>query len=166
MKLKYGDATCVPYERPHFLPLGRSNIQTMEINIRSDTDDLGLFESRKLIVTLTHWIPTFKGGARQHAYGIGNIFKGLTRTFAPVVNKGLFHLGKQVIESGVQILDDISRGEDVKVTIKRRTIEGAKKMGKKSINRPPARKTVSRKQTFTGTRHTANKMKRVSTKIL
>ena len=52
MKLKYGDATCVPYERPHFLPLGRSNIQTMEINIRSDTDDLGLFESRKLIVTL------------------------------------------------------------------------------------------------------------------
>ena len=75
-------------------------------------------------------------------------------------------MGKQVIESGVQILDDISRGEDVKVTIKRRTIEGAKKMGKKSINRPPARKTASRKQTFTGTRHTANKMKRVSTKIL
>ena len=110
-----------------------------------------------------HQLPTFKGAACQKGYGIGSAFIGLTRAFALVVNKGLRPV---VFESGVQILDDVSRGEDVKVASKRHIIEGAKKMGKKSINRPSARTTVSRKRTLTGTRHTANKKEIESTKIL
>ena len=43
------------------------------------------------------------------------------------------NLGKQALKSGIQALDDISRGEDVKLVIKRRAVEGVKKMGKKSI---------------------------------
>ena len=35
VKLRYGD-TCVIYEQPQFLPLCRSNIQTVEIDIKSD----------------------------------------------------------------------------------------------------------------------------------
>ena len=88
----------------------------------------------------------------QRSYGIGSIFKGGgggARTFAPVVNKSLLNLGKQVLQSGVQVLDDVSREEDVKVAIKRRAVEGAKRMGNKSINRAPTRKTVSRKRTVT-----------------
>ena len=72
-KLRYGDATCVPYEQPQFLLLGRSNIQTMEINIRSDTGDLGSFESGKLIVTLVcrrkslfHWCINYQHSKEQH----------------------------------------------------------------------------------------------------
>ena len=52
VKSRYGDTTCVTYEQPQFLPLSRSIIQTMEINIRSDTDELVSFESEKSIVTL------------------------------------------------------------------------------------------------------------------
>ena len=52
VKLKYGDTTCVTYEQLQFLPLSRSNIQTIEINIRSDTGELVSFESGKSIVTL------------------------------------------------------------------------------------------------------------------
>ena len=74
---------------------------------------------------------------------------GGARTFAPGVNKSLLNLGKQVLQSGVQVLDDVSREEDVKVAIKRRAVEGAKRMGNKSINRAPTRKTVSRKRTVT-----------------
>lgn len=59
--------------------------------------------------------------------------KGLTRTFAPVVKNVLLNLGKQALKSGIQALDHISRGEDVKLVIKRRAVEGVKKMGKKSI---------------------------------
>ena len=73
-------------------------------------------------------LPTFKGAAaRQRGYGIGGIFRGLKRTFEAVVKKGLKNLGK-----------------DVKVAIKRRAVEGARKMGKNSIIRAPARKTASR----------------------
>ena len=88
----------------------------------------------------------------QRSYGIGSIFKGGgggPRTFATVVNKSLLSLGKQVLQSGVQVLDDVSREEDVKVAIKRRAVEGTKRMGNKSINRAPTRKTVSRKRTVT-----------------
>ena len=62
-----------------------------------------------------------------------------------MVKKELLNLGEQALESGVQVLDDASPGEDVKVVIKRCAVEGPKKKGKKSINKAPAKKTVSRK---------------------
>ena len=58
---------------------------------------------------------------------------------------GLLNLGKQALQSGVQVLDDFSRGKDVKAAVKRRAVEGAKKMGKKGISRAPTKKTASRK---------------------
>ena len=51
----------------------------------------------------------FKGAVRQRGYGISGIFKGLTRTFAPVVKKGLLNLGKQALQSRVQLLDDVNQ---------------------------------------------------------
>ena len=67
-------------------------------------------------------LSAFKGSACQRGYGIGGFLKGLTRTFAAAVKKGLLNVGKQALQSGVQVLDDVSRGEDVKMAIKRRTI--------------------------------------------
>ena len=111
-------------------------------------------------------LPAFKGTVRQRDYVIGGIFNGLTRMFAPFVTKVLLNLGKQALQSVVQVLDDVSRGEDLKVAIKRHAVEGAKKMGKKSLSRAPARKTISRKQTITESRLTATKKKRASADLL
>ena len=86
-------------------------------------------------------LPAFKGASRQGGYDIGCILKRLRRTFVLVVKKSLLSMGKQVLQSGVQVLDEISRGEDGKVAIKRRAVEEAKKMGKRRINRAPTRKT-------------------------
>ena len=93
-------------------------------------------------------LPAFKGAARQTGYGIGGIFKELTRTFTFVVKKGLLNLGKQALQSGVQVLDNVSRKKNVNVAVKRRAVEGAKKMGKKSISRARTRKTASHKRTY------------------
>ena len=49
------------------------------------------------------------------------------------MKKGHLSLGKQALESGVNVLDDVSRGEDA-----RRAVEGANKMGKKSTIRAPS----------------------------
>ena len=111
-------------------------------------------------------LPAFKGAARQGGFDIGCILKRLTRTFVLVVKKSLLSMGKQVLQSGVQVLDEISRGEDGKVAIKRRAAEEAKKMGKRRINRAPTRKTTSRKQSITGSKLTATKKKRVSADVL
>ena len=52
VKSRYGDTTCATYEQPQFLPLSKSYIQTVEINIRSDTGELVSFKSGMSIVTL------------------------------------------------------------------------------------------------------------------
>ena len=109
-----------------------------------------------------HRLLAFKGKARQRGYCIDGIFKGLKRTFAPVVKKGLGNLGKQALKSGVLVLENVSRREDVKLAIKRHAVEREKNMGKKSINRAPARKIISHMQTVKGIRPTASKKKKVS----
>ena len=111
-------------------------------------------------------LPVFKAAARQRGYGIGGIFKGLTSTFTPVVKKGLLNFEKLALQSRVPALDDLSRGENVKVAIKRRAVEGAKKMGKKRLNRAPTRKTTSCKGTVAVSRLKATKKKRVSVDFL
>ena len=62
-----------------------------------------------------HQLPAFKRAARPRGYGIDGIFKGFTRTFAPVVKESLLNLRKQVLQSGVQVLDDVSAGKVIKV---------------------------------------------------
>ena len=74
----------------------------------------------------------------------------------------LLNLGKQALQSVVQVLDNISRDEDVKMTIGRRAVEGARTIGKRSLNRAAASKTRSHKQTVTWSRLKATKKKRVS----
>ena len=121
---------------------------------------------KKIIISLLYQLPTFKRAARQTGYGIGGIFKELKRTFTPVVKKGLLNLGKQTLQIGDQVLNDVSRGENVKVAIKRCAIERAKKMRKKSINRVSTKKTVSLKQTALKSRLTASQKERVSVDLL
>ena len=54
------------------------------------------------------------------------------------MKKGLLSLRTHALQSGVQVLDDITQGEDVKVTMKKIAVEREqKKMGKKGINRAP-----------------------------
>ena len=52
------------------------------------------------------------------------------------------------------------------MAIKRCAVEGAKTMGKKSISRGPARKTVSHKRAVTGSRLISNNKKRASADLL
>lgn len=77
-------------------------------------------------------LPVFIEAALKRGYGVGGVFKGLTRMFALVVKKGLLDLGKQVLQRSVQVVNDISWRENVKMALKRRVVEGVKKMGKKA----------------------------------
>lgn len=48
----YGEVCCVKYDKPHFFPLSRNRIQTIEIDLRDDTGELISFEGGRSIVTL------------------------------------------------------------------------------------------------------------------
>jgi len=68
----------------------------------------------------------FRGPAFQRGYGLGGFFKGLARSFAPVLKQGLAKVGKKALKTGVQVFQDVSQGKSVKESIKRR--------GKQNIN--------------------------------
>ena len=52
VRAKYGNLSCVNYDRPHFMPLSQSNVHTIEVDLRDSTGDLISFESGKVVVTL------------------------------------------------------------------------------------------------------------------
>ena len=71
VKSRYGGATCVTYEKP--MNSSTFNIQTVEINIMSDTSELVSFENGKSIVTLAfrreslfHWCINYQYLKKQH----------------------------------------------------------------------------------------------------
>ena len=49
---QYGDVCCIKYDKPYFIPLNRSTVQTIEVNLKDDTGNLISFEAGKSIITL------------------------------------------------------------------------------------------------------------------
>lgn len=48
----FGEMNWIHYDRPHFVPLSRGNINDLEINLKDDTGELISFEAGKSIITL------------------------------------------------------------------------------------------------------------------
>lgn len=85
----------------------------------------------------------FRGPVMQKGYGLGGFFKGMARTFAPVLKKGLLTVGRKALETGVQVMNDVADGRNFKNSVKQRSKEGLKNV---FINKPSTRKPVSRKR--------------------
>ena len=94
-------------------------------------------------------LDVFKGPVLQRGYGLGGFFKGLSRTFAPVVKRGLVSAGKKALETGVEVLGDVVRGKNVKQAIRSRVKENAKELFQSAI------KDVTQGKTFSSTRKPA-----------
>ena len=150
VKLRYGHIKYVTYEQPQFLPLGKLDIQTIEINT---TGKLVSFLSETSIVTLVfrrkslfHWCINYQHLREQLVKEVMvlAVSSNSWQERLYLLLRRVFRIREimKVCQSWVQVLDDvISRGEDVNVAIKRRSVERSKKMCKKSISRAIASKT-------------------------
>ena len=49
-------------------------------------------------------LPAFLGPTLQRGHGIGGIFKGLARSFAPVLKRGITAVGKRALKTGMDAL--------------------------------------------------------------
>jgi len=83
-------------------------------------------------------MPVFVGARRQRGHGIGNVLSGLFRGVVGLLGKGkgiATQLLKQnkdaaisnLIQTGLNVADDLTRGKNIKETLKRRVPEGIKK---------------------------------------
>ena len=89
---------------------------------------------------------TFRGSAMQKGYGLGGFFKGLARSFAPVLKQGLIHVGKKALNTGVNVLGDVVNGRNVKEAVKSRAQESIQDIFS-PINDSTQSKKISRKRT-------------------
>lgn len=106
----------------------------------------------------------YQGAPFQKGYGFGGLFRSFFRAAVPLLRSGVKTVGKQLFHSGVDILNDLSRGQDIKTSAKNRFKEAShqltdkaaakiktmigsgrrrnkkRKQSKKSISKRPAKK--------------------------
>jgi len=99
----------------------------------------------------------YQGSPYQRGYGLGGLFRSFFRTAAPLLKSGVKAIGKQLFHSGVNLMNDISQGQDLKGAAKRRFKEAGKVLtdkaaskvknmignGKRNKKRKRSKKTVS-----------------------
>lgn len=102
----------------------------------------------------------YQGSTHQRGYGLGGLFRSFFRAAIPLFKSGAKAVGKQLFHSGVDLLNDVTKGDDVRVAAKKRlkevghalTDKAAAKMktmigsGKRNKKRKHSRKScISRK---------------------
>ena len=74
----------------------------------------------------------YQGSPFQKGYGFGGLFRSLFRAAVPLFKSGAKAVGKQLLHSGVDVLNDLSRGENIKVSAKRRLKEAGQNLTEKA----------------------------------
>lgn len=77
----------------------------------------------------------YQGTTLQKGYGFGGLFRSLFRAAVPLFKSGAKAVGKQLFHSGVNVLSDLSRGEDIKMAAKRRLKEAGQTLTDKAATK-------------------------------
>lgn len=77
----------------------------------------------------------YQGTTLQKGYGLGGVFRSLFRAAVPLFKSGAKTVGKQLFSSGLDLLNDVSRGENVKVAAKRRLKEAGQTLTDKAATK-------------------------------
>ena len=65
-------------------------------------------------------LPVYHGRSIQRGYGLGGIFRGLFRSALPFLKQGAKTVGRQALRSGIDLAQDVLKGQGVKHAAKRR----------------------------------------------
>ena len=61
-------------------------------------------------------VPFYRGPVLQRGYGLGSIFKSVARSVMP----SLKEIGKSALTTGLEVLQDVAKGENIKSAAKKR----------------------------------------------
>jgi hypothetical protein len=68
-------------------------------------------------------MPVFYGSRTQKGHGIGSIFSGLFRTVFPILKRIAPSIGRQALQTGMQIASDVASGQSFKDAAKTRVVD-------------------------------------------
>lgn len=74
----------------------------------------------------------YQGNPYQKGYGFGGLFRSLFRAAVPLFKSGAKAVGKQLFHTGVDVLKDLSQGNDIKEAAKRRLKEAGRNLTDKA----------------------------------
>ena len=64
-------------------------------------------------------VPFYRGPVLQRGYGLGSIFKSVARSVMP----SLKEIGKSALTAGLEVLQDVAKGENIKSLSSKETTE-------------------------------------------
>ncbi|GFX23511.1 uncharacterized protein TNCV_3769851 [Trichonephila clavipes] len=131
---KDGEVVNAHYTRPHYVPVIRRHFQTVEMVLRLHSGELVPFERGRVIAVL-HVRMRQIGQSFQKGYGIGGWFKRLFRTALPFLTRGAKSVGKEVLKTGTQIVNDLLEGQNLEDAAKHRTKETGRKLAREAIKK-------------------------------
>ena len=83
-------------------------------------------------------VPFYRGPVLQRGYGLGSIFKGVARSVMP----SLKEIGKSALTTGLEVLQDVAEGENVKTAAKKRLKENSLAFLDDTVSRMACRKSI------------------------
>ena len=87
----------------------------------------------------------YRGPVLQRGYGIGNMFRSMARSVMPALKQGLKTFGKTALQTGLEVMQDVSNGENVKTAAKRRLKQNTLSLLDRTVSGMTARKTIKDK---------------------
>ena len=83
-------------------------------------------------------VPFYRGPVLQREYGLGSIFKSVARSVMP----SLQEIGKSALTTGLEVLQDVAKGEDIKTAAKKRLKENSLAFLDDTVSRIASRKSI------------------------
>src|SRR5579863_8299605 len=65
----------------------------------------------------------YSGQQYQRGSGLGSIFSSLARTALPMLKEGASYIGRKLLNSGMNVVGDVTSGENFKDSLKKRSFE-------------------------------------------
>ena len=83
-------------------------------------------------------VPFYRRPVLQRGYGIGRIFKSVARSVMP----SLKEIGKSALTTGLEVLQDAAKGENIKTAVKKRLKENSLAFLDDTVSRIAPRKSI------------------------
>ena len=83
-------------------------------------------------------VPFYRGPVLQSGHGIGNIFKNVARSVMP----SLKEIGKSALTTGLEVLQDVAKEENIKTAAKKRLRENSLAFLDNTVSRIAPRKSI------------------------
>ena len=89
------------------------------------------------------YVPFYRGPMLQRGYGLGSILKSVARSVLP----SLKEIGKSALTTGLEVLEDVAKGENIKTAAKKRLKENIVAFLDDTVSGMAPRKETQRSKT-------------------